>query len=80
MKTSAFDELERLVEDTRRRPDVGLQSPCIGTCRLGDDGLCVGCCRTRGEVAAWSGASNAERDRVLELCEARKAKRARDGG
>lgn len=26
------------------------QSPCIGVCRLGDDGRCLGCLRTMEEI------------------------------
>lgn len=29
-------------------------SPCVQICRIGDDSLCVGCARTRTEIAVWS--------------------------
>jgi predicted Fe-S protein YdhL (DUF1289 family) len=28
-------------------------SPCTGVCTLGEDGLCLGCLRSAGEIAAW---------------------------
>jgi hypothetical protein len=40
-------------------------SPCINICRLGANGLCVGCLRTLGEIAEWSGATNARRHEIL---------------
>ncbi|MFO7340278.1 MAG: CoA pyrophosphatase [Lysobacteraceae bacterium] len=41
-------------------------SPCIGLCRLGDDGLCAGCLRTGAEIAAWSCMAEAERRWIME--------------
>jgi predicted Fe-S protein YdhL (DUF1289 family) len=29
-------------------------SPCTGVCRLDTRGLCMGCLRTRDEIARWS--------------------------
>lgn len=40
-------------------------SPCIKLCRLDASGLCVGCLRTLGEIAEWSGATNARRHEIL---------------
>jgi uncharacterized protein len=37
-----------------------IRSPCIRTCQLENE-VCVGCGRTRGEIAAWSRMSDAER-------------------
>ncbi|MGH8162252.1 MAG: DUF1289 domain-containing protein [Gammaproteobacteria bacterium] len=42
------------------------QSPCVGVCRIDDDGFCEGCLRTLDEIAAWSQLSAAERARVYE--------------
>jgi uncharacterized protein len=41
-------------------------SPCIQICRLDANGLCVGCLRTLGEIAEWSGATNARRHEILQ--------------
>jgi uncharacterized protein len=37
-------------------------SPCIGVCLMdSESGFCRGCLRTLGEIAAWAGATNADR-------------------
>ncbi|MDN5874311.1 MAG: DUF1289 domain-containing protein [Sinobacteraceae bacterium] len=36
-------------------------SPCVGICRIGEDGLCVGCRRNLDEIGAWNGMSDAQR-------------------
>jgi predicted Fe-S protein YdhL (DUF1289 family) len=46
-------------------------SPCVGVCRLGDDGLCEGCGRTTTEIAAWPAMDDAARLRVMERLEQR---------
>ncbi|MGZ9410804.1 MAG: DUF1289 domain-containing protein [Methylocystis sp.] len=30
-----------------------VDSPCIKICELNGDGVCVGCGRTRAEIAGW---------------------------
>mgnify|MGYP002385587061 CR=1 FL=1 len=40
-------------------------SPCVGTCCMGADGLCVGCRRTLAEIARWSGMDDDERRRWI---------------
>jgi predicted Fe-S protein YdhL (DUF1289 family) len=41
-------------------------SPCVKICALdGESGLCVGCLRTLGEIAAWGGLDPAERARIM---------------
>ena len=44
---------------------VRVASPCVNICRIGADGLCVGCARTLDEIARWTGMGAAERDRVI---------------
>ncbi|WP_300618008.1 DUF1289 domain-containing protein [Dokdonella sp.] len=41
-------------------------SPCIGICRLGEDGLCDGCLRSGDEIARWIAMSDAERRHIVE--------------
>ncbi|WP_442507697.1 DUF1289 domain-containing protein [Novipirellula sp. SH528] len=41
-------------------------SPCIGTCSLDPSDLCVGCFRSRMEIARWSGASAAEKQAIVQ--------------
>lgn len=41
-------------------------SPCVGACGLDDAGLCRGCGRTAGEIAAWPGLDDAGKRDVLD--------------
>jgi uncharacterized protein len=52
-----------------------IPSPCIGVCRLDrESGLCEGCLRTAGEIAAWPYASEAEQLAIVRnLRERRRA-------
>jgi predicted Fe-S protein YdhL (DUF1289 family) len=45
-------------------------SPCTGICRL-ERGLCAGCGRTPGEIAAWPAASEAHRREIAAVAAAR---------
>jgi predicted Fe-S protein YdhL (DUF1289 family) len=40
-------------------------TPCVGICRMDADGLCIGCRRTLGEIAAWGTKSQDERRRWM---------------
>src|SRR5271168_4334099 len=52
-----------------------IPSPCIGICRIDDhSGLCVGCARTRDEIAAWRQMPQEELDRVWAELPARRAR------
>ena len=42
-------------------------SPCIGTCKLDDEGLCEGCLRTSAEIARWSQMGDDERLRIMDI-------------
>ena len=42
-------------------------SPCIGTCRLDEQGLCEGCLRTSAEISRWSQMNDDERLRIMEI-------------
>ncbi|MCL5799563.1 MAG: DUF1289 domain-containing protein [Gammaproteobacteria bacterium] len=50
------------------RPNVPIRrdSPCVGVCRIGTDGLCLGCLRTLAEIAAWGRMTLSERCVVYE--------------
>jgi uncharacterized protein len=52
------------------------KSPCNQICVLGADELCLGCYRTRDEIAAWSQLSYAEQRTVLGRLERRRTKGA----
>ena len=48
-------------------------SPCVKVCAIEvATGLCSGCGRNRAEIAAWSGMSDAERDRIITQLPARR--------
>ena len=50
-----------------------IPSPCIGICQLDPaDGLCLGCLRSAGEVAAWPAASDGERLALLQVLKDRR--------
>jgi predicted Fe-S protein YdhL (DUF1289 family) len=58
-----------------------LASPCIKLCTLDPTGkLCVGCGRTRSEIARWTSMSQADRLQVMALLPARLAGLAGRGG
>lgn len=44
-----------------RPPRQAVLSPCVGICSLDAEGLCEGCFRTAGEIAAWSTMSDQAR-------------------
>jgi len=48
-------------------PILAVESPCIGTCTLGPDGLCVGCFRSADEIGAWLTFSAAQRSAIMKV-------------
>jgi len=40
-------------------------TPCVGVCCLDTTGHCVGCLRSRDEIARWSGLDDGERLRIM---------------
>lgn len=50
---------------------MNLPSPCIQICRLNDNNVCVGCGRTRDEIARWLTMTNDERSRIISTLAAR---------
>lgn len=43
-----------------------IETPCVKICVVDpDSGFCIGCGRTRGEIAGWIGMSPAERHTVM---------------
>jgi predicted Fe-S protein YdhL (DUF1289 family) len=53
-----------------------IASPCVRTCCLDDDDVCIGCGRALAEIVAWGTAGDAERRAILERSRARVARRA----
>jgi uncharacterized protein len=53
--------------------EEGVASPCIEVCRMSPvTGYCEGCYRTIGEIAGWSGYSDADKRAVLARLPGRK--------
>jgi predicted Fe-S protein YdhL (DUF1289 family) len=50
----SMTDRERRIAERRRLLASGPPSPCIGVCKIGDDGLCLGCVRTIDEIRNWS--------------------------
>ena len=49
-------------------PTRSRHSPCIGVCKLDEQsGFCLGCGRTGGEIGAWSGLGEPERDAIWAM-------------
>jgi prolyl-tRNA editing enzyme YbaK/EbsC (Cys-tRNA(Pro) deacylase)/predicted Fe-S protein YdhL (DUF1289 family) len=54
--------------------EADVPSPCISICRMNvKTGLCDGCFRTRGEIAAWSAADNGSKRATWKVIEQRMA-------
>jgi len=49
-------------------------SPCVGICRIDEgSGFCIGCARTRSEIASWRTASSEMRSRIWSELPSRRA-------
>ncbi len=50
-------------------------SPCISVCEMDAvDGICVGCCRTRAEIATWGSMDPDDQILLLDILRDRRAK------
>ena len=51
-----------------------LPSPCISVCQMDPfDEICLGCYRTRGEIASWRGMNEADQQELLDILSERRA-------
>ena len=65
-------ELARLARLVVAKAAGEVPSPCVSVCRMdAGRGLCVGCCRTLDEIAAWSQMDDAARRDVWRRIERR---------
>lgn len=48
-----------------------IPSPCKGICQVDNRGYCLGCFRSRDERFRWLKMADAEKRRVLKLCQQR---------
>ncbi|WP_425451809.1 DUF1289 domain-containing protein [Solilutibacter pythonis] len=46
-------------------PVKTIESPCSGVCQLDPEGLCLGCRRSRDEIARWRSMDDGERRRIM---------------
>ena len=54
---------------------VTVPSPCISVCEMDAvDGICVGCYRTRAEIATWGSMDPDDQIRLLDILRDRRAK------
>jgi|HubBroStandDraft_2_1064218.scaffolds.fasta_scaffold185152_2 predicted Fe-S protein YdhL (DUF1289 family) len=44
---------------------MNIPSPCIQVCKLDDGDVCLGCHRTRDEIARWLKMTDDERARIM---------------
>lgn len=57
-----------------------METPCIDVCQIDPaSGLCLGCWRTREEIAAWTSMTSPERRRIMGELAGRKARSEREG-
>ena len=51
-----------------------LPSPCISVCQMdSSDGVCLGCYRTRAEIASWRSMDEADQLLLLDILSERRA-------
>ena len=51
-----------------------LPSPCISVCEMDpSDGVCMGCYRTRAEIASWRSMDEADQLQLLEILRERRS-------
>ncbi len=48
-----------------------MRSPCIRHCSINKKQLCVGCGRTREEIAGWTTMTEQEQQETIKRCEER---------
>ena len=53
---------------------ANLLSPCVSVCQMDpSDGVCLGCYRTRGEIASWRSMDEADQLKLLDILSERRA-------
>ena len=51
-----------------------MPSPCVSVCQMDpSDGVCVGCYRTRGEIASWRDMNEADQLKLMDILSERRA-------
>jgi len=48
-----------------------VKSPCIGICACNEDDICIGCGRTKNEVANWIYLTEEHKKEIIKKCKER---------
>jgi len=51
---------------------VNIVSPCVRNCCLNEEDVCLGCFRSIDEILQWKEASEQQKQRIINLANARK--------
>ena len=57
-----------------------IESPCIRTCCLDADDICLGCGRALDEITGWSAVTDQQKRVILDEAKIRLSKRTTDFG
>jgi predicted Fe-S protein YdhL (DUF1289 family) len=49
-----------------------ISSPCMDICKLNENGVCIGCFRTRDEIAKWSQISDIAKSFINDAADERR--------
>jgi hypothetical protein len=61
-------------------PKNEVASPCVRSCCLDDDDVCIGCGRALHEIVAWGTADDAARRAILDRSRERMTRRSQRHG
>ncbi|WP_371376329.1 DUF1289 domain-containing protein [Thalassotalea aquiviva] len=64
-----------LAQQDKQLDFFDIPSPCRGVCKSDQRGYCQGCYRTRDERFGWLNFSNADKLRIIRLCQNREKRR-----
>jgi len=67
-----MDSINGLNQSTKK-PDNTVPSPCIDICALNDNDICIGCYRHGNEISRWGSYTNDEKTAVLKKSQERMA-------
>ena len=64
----------------RSPANLKISSPCVGLCKLDDQGVCVGCFRKIEEIAAWMRLTEFQKRQIVAALAERRLAATRQGG
>ena len=66
--------IKAAMSNSNKPDDIKVPSPCISVCKMDAlDDMCVGCYRTRAEIAAWGSMDQGEQILLLDILRDRRA-------